>query len=96
MNDNLFEFKNEEFKAKNIDAAMTRFLDEAWGVQYVKYLEAKDADTKMIYAVNNLKDIEFEKYYILKQELENGDILKFEVWLNEDGTYEGLAQEVTA
>ena len=96
MNNNLFEYKDEEFNAKNLDAAMTRFLDEAWGVHYVKHLESKGADTKKIGAIKDIKDIEYEHFYVLKQELENGDILNFEVWLNDDGTYEGLAQEVIA
>lgn len=90
----LFEYKDEEFNAKNLDAAMTRFLDEAWGVHYVKHLESKGADTKKIGAVKDIKDIEYEHFYVLMQELENGDILNFKVWLNDDGTYQGLAQEV--
>lgn len=94
MNNDLFEYKDEAFNAKNLDSAMTRFLDEAWGVHYVNHLESKGDDTKKIGAVKNLKDIEFEHFYDLIQELENGDILHFQVWINDDGTYKGLAKEV--
>lgn len=94
MDNELFGYQNDEISAKHINAAMTKFLDEAWGVHYVEYLKEKGRDTKNIYVVDDLADTEDQEYYLLKQELENGAVLKFEIWVNDDGSYKGLAQEV--
>lgn len=92
-NNDLFEYKDDGFEAKNIDAAMTKTIDEAWGVHYVEYLKSKGLDAKNIYAVEDLESDENHDYYLLKQRLENDTVLKFEVWLNDDETYQSLAQE---
>lgn len=33
-----FRYEDNDFFAKNMDHATTRFLDEAWGDHYVAYL----------------------------------------------------------
>lgn len=90
----LFEYKDEEFSAKNMDHASTRFLDEAWGNHYVEYLKELGFKNMPIDAIEDLEEVEEEGYYRLKQKLENGAVLQIEVWENENGSYQGLAQEV--
>ena len=89
-----FEYKDEEFSAKNMDHASTRFLDEAWGNHYVDYLEELGFKNIPIGAIEDLEEVEEEGYYRLKQKLENGAVLQIEVWENENGSYQGFAQEV--
>lgn len=89
-----FEYKDEEFSANNMAHAYTRFLDEAWGTQYVNYLESQGLKNVSIYAVEDLEEVEEDGYYRLIQKLENESILKFEVWKNENGYYRGLCSEV--
>lgn len=91
----LFEYADEEFSAKNMDAASDRFLDEAWGNYYVKYLEELGFKNMNIDAIEDLEDTEDREYYLLKQKLMNGSVLQTEVWQNDDGTYQGLAQEIS-
>lgn len=90
----LFEYKDEEFTANNLSHAYTRFLDESWGNHYVKYLEELGFKSMSIDAVEDIKEIEEDEYYKLIQKLENGSLFQIEVWENEDGSYQGLAQEV--
>lgn len=91
----LFEYDDEEFSAKNMDAASDRFLDEAWGNYYVKYLEELGFKNMNIDAIEDLEDTEDREYYLLKQKLMNGSVLQTEVWQNDDGTYQGSAQEIS-
>lgn len=91
-----FEYKDEEFSAKNMDHASTKFLDEAWGSHYVEYLKKNNLEHEKIYATEDVEEVEnlVDGYYRLKQKLENGAVLQIEVWENENGSYQGLAQEV--
>ena len=49
-------------------------------------------------AIECLKEVdqkyEEEPYYLLQQKLANNSVFQVEIWENEDGTYEGLAQEI--
>lgn len=88
-----FEYKDEEFSAKNMAHAYTMFLDVAWGSHYVDYLKKSNVETENIYAIDDIEEIEdlAEGYYKLKQKLENGAIFQIEVWENDDGSYGGFA-----
>lgn len=90
----LFEHRDEEFSASNIEAAMCRFLDESWGHHYVKHLEELGFKAMEIDAIDDLEDLKEDGYYRLIQKLENGAIFKIEVWQKEDENFEGLAQVI--
>ena len=89
-----FRYEDNDFFAKNMDHAATRFLDEAWGDHYVAYLSGVGRDNKHIDAIEDLEEVEEEDYYRLQQRLENGDVLQIEVWFKANGSYEGVAQLV--
>ena len=89
-----FRYEDNEFFAKNMDHASTRFLDEAWGVHYVAYLSGLGIDNKQIDAIEDLEEVKEEDYYRLQQRLENEHVLQIEIWLKENGSYEGGAQLV--
>lgn len=90
-----FEWEDNDFEAKHMNHASDRFLDEAWGNHYVDYLEELGEDSKHIYAIDDIEEInDGEEYYKLVQKLKNGDNFQIEVWLNENGTYSGLSQVI--
>lgn len=91
----MFKYEDEEFSAKNLNHACTKFLDEAWGNHYVQHLKDSGLDSSHIGAIEDLEEINDENYYRLKQKLENGAVFQIEVWMNDDETYSGLAQEIT-
>ncbi|HIB1899803.1 TPA: hypothetical protein ACWWDF_002424 [Enterococcus faecium] len=92
----MFKYENKEFYANSLSHAYTMFLDGAWGSHYVDYLKKRNIETENIYATDVIEEVEdlAEGYYKLKQKLENGAIFQIEVWENEDGSYDGLAQVV--
>ncbi|WP_052006931.1 hypothetical protein [Listeria fleischmannii] len=94
MEKSLFEYTDEEFTAHNMVHACAKFLDEAWGNHYVKYLDDQGLKNSAIDAVEDLEEMEEDGYYRLKQKLENGSVLQIEVWSNDDGTYQGWAKEM--
>ena len=89
-----FRYEDNDFFAKNMDHASTRFLDEAWGVHYVAYLSSLGIDNNHIDAIEDLEEVEEEDYYRLQQRLENEDVFQIEIWLKANGSYEGVAQLV--
>ncbi|MEJ4983255.1 hypothetical protein SKA94_13180, partial [Enterococcus faecium] len=74
------------------------FLDNTWGTWYDCYLKKLGFQNIDIDAIECLKEVdnkyEEEPYYLLQQKLANDSVFQVEVWENEDGTYEGLAQEI--
>lgn len=64
------------------------------GDHYVQYLKDSGLDSSCIAAIEDLEEINEESYYRLKQKLENGAVFQIEVWMNDDETYSGLAQEI--
>ncbi|MGX7195188.1 hypothetical protein [Enterococcus olivae] len=92
----MFNYEDKEFYANSLSHAYTKFLDEAWGTHYVDYLKQNNLEYKKIYAINDIEEVEdiYDGYYKLKQKLENGAIFQIEVWGNEDGSYDGLAQVI--
>lgn len=89
----MFNYEDKEFYANSLSHACTKFLDEAWGNHYVDYLKQNNLETKNIYATEDIEEIKNfdEGYYKLKQKLENGAIFQIEVWVNDNGSYQGLA-----
>lgn len=89
----MFNYEDKEFYANSLSHAYTRFLDEAWGVHYVNYLKQNNFEYEKIYAMADIEEIENidDGYYKLKQKLENGAIFQIEVWMNDNGSYQGLA-----
>lgn len=94
----LFEYKDEQFTASSMDNAIDLFLDNAWGTWYDKYLEKLGFLKMDIDDIDDLKEIDNryddEGYYLLQQKLENGSVFQIEIWDNDDGSYEGQAQEI--
>lgn len=93
MKDKLFSYEDTEFEAKNIDAATDKFSDDAWGDHYVEYLKKAGLGHTNIYVEEDIEAVE-EDYRRVKHRLENGTIFQIEIWLNDDGTYTGYAEEV--
>lgn len=93
----LFEYEDENFDygSTTLEGAFCKFLDDSWGNHYVKYLEELGFKKMNIDAIDDLKDEQDENYCLLQQKLFNGSIFQVEVWANDDGTYHGLAQEVS-
>lgn len=94
MSEKRFSYEDEEFEAKNIDAAADKFLDDAWGDHYVEYLKEAGLEHTNIYVEEDIEKVEEEDYYRADHRLENGAIFQIEIWLNDDGTYTGYAEEL--
>ncbi|HDU0656062.1 TPA: hypothetical protein RD771_001598 [Enterococcus faecium] len=96
--DYLFRWEDESFIANDMDHAFVSFLDNTWGTWYDCYLEKLGFQNIDIDAIECLKEVdhkyEEEPYYLLQQKLANNSVFQVEIWENEDGTYEGLAQEI--
>lgn len=94
----LFSWADESFIANNMDHALVSFLDNTWGTWYDWYLKKLGFQDIDIDAIDCLKEVdhkyEEEPYYLLQQKLANDSVFQVEIWENEDGTYEGLAQEI--
>lgn len=90
----LFEYEDNDFSARSIEPAMSIFLDRSFGYQYVEYLKELGFSDLEVSATEGLEDLAEEDYYRLKQNVSNGSIFQIEVWRKEDGSFEGLAQEV--
>lgn len=90
----LFEYEDNDFSARCIESAMCIFLDRAFGDQYFEYLKELGFPNLEVTATEGLEDLAEENYYRLKQNISNGSIFQIEVWRKEDGSYQGLAQEV--
>lgn len=89
------EDKDFDYGSTTLEGAFCKFLDESWGNHYVKYLEKLGVKTMNIDAVDDLKEEQDDEYCLLQQKLVNGSVFQVEVWSNEDGTYHGLAQEIS-
>ena len=90
-----FGYEDRCFAAKSTMAALDKFLDNAWGVQLVDYLLSKGLRSDNIMATETLDDVDEYEYSKLLQRLENGMLIKFEVWPNDDGeTFWGRATEI--
>ncbi|MET2059285.1 hypothetical protein [Enterococcus faecium] len=96
--DYLFRWEDESFIANDMDHAFVSFLDNTWDTWYDCYLEKLGFQNIDIDAIECLKEVdqkyEEEPYYLLQQKLANNSVFQVEIWENEDGTYEGLAQEI--
>lgn len=90
----LFEYEDNDFSARAIEPAMCMFLDRSFGDQYVDYLKELGFPDSEVSATEGLEDLAEEDYYRLKQNISNGSIFQIEVWRKEDGSFQGLAQEV--
>lgn len=94
-----FHYKKEDITATSMDGAFTKFLDEAWGTKWVEHLEAHGFESDFKKTIGCIGSLDEEKpnlgeYWQDVQKFANGNIIRFQIWNNHDGTYTGEATQL--